>query len=141
MVVPRLGFCTVVIKFTHPVNMDIPGCPYSRDFGDPVVIIGTPFCRRLVRYGKAPTRCSSSRKYRHRGPHICVKMGIRDAHFQGCLFSLDTGVGMVVTSFGSTQGLVTSFGSNGSNFFVWKHPRRLTLLLGTVGSANSCRQH
>ena len=22
---------------------------------------------------------------------ICVKMGMRDAHFRGCLFSLDTG--------------------------------------------------
>ena len=30
-------------KYTHPVNMGIPGFPFLCDFGDPVVIIGTPF--------------------------------------------------------------------------------------------------
>ena len=29
-------------KYTHPVNMGIPGFPFLRDFRDPVVIIGTP---------------------------------------------------------------------------------------------------
>ena len=29
---------------------------------------------------------------------ICVKMGIRDAHFRGCLFSLDTGAFVFVRS-------------------------------------------
>jgi len=28
--------------------MGIPGSPFSRDFGDPVVIIGIPFSRRLA---------------------------------------------------------------------------------------------
>jgi len=40
--------CPVSQKFTHPVNMGILGSPYSCDFGGPVVIIGTPFCRRLA---------------------------------------------------------------------------------------------
>ena len=31
------------------------------------------------------------RKYEHQDAYICVKMGIRDAHFRGFLFSLDTG--------------------------------------------------
>ena len=28
--------------------MGIPESPYSRDFGDPIMIIGTPFCQRLA---------------------------------------------------------------------------------------------
>ena len=30
--------------------------------------------------------------YWHRGAYFCVKLGIRDAYFWGCLFSLDTGL-------------------------------------------------
>jgi len=39
--------------------MGIPGSPYSRDFGDPVVIIGTPFCRDW-RYGSTLTVATGS---------------------------------------------------------------------------------
>jgi len=48
--------------------MGIPGSPYSRDFGDPVVIIGIPFSRRLaVRYGSTLTvRVQFSRRVKRK---------------------------------------------------------------------------
>jgi len=38
--------------------MGIPESPYSRDFGDPVAIIGTPFCRRLAVWNDTDGRFS-----------------------------------------------------------------------------------
>jgi len=61
--------------------MGIPGSPYSRDFGDPVVIIGTPFAGDAVRvdtdssYGFSSQDVSSARwvsikwKYQAGGEH------------------------------------------------------------------------
>jgi len=48
--------------------MGIPESPYSRDFGDPVVIIGIPFSRRLaVRYGSTLTvRVQFSRRVKYK---------------------------------------------------------------------------
>ena len=48
--------------------MGIPGSPYSRDFGDPVVIIVIPFSRRLaVRYGSTLTvRVQFSRRVKRK---------------------------------------------------------------------------
>ena len=57
-----------------------------RDLRDAYLHNGTPIFTANVASG-----CPNSRKYGHGGAHIYVKIGIRDAHIWGCLFSLDTG--------------------------------------------------
>ena len=84
--------------------MGTPGTPYSREYGDPTVNTGTPSCERqalalalalaLFCYCRMPSGFPYSRKYGHPGAYIYMNMGIRGAHFWGCLYSLDTGTGV-----------------------------------------------
>ena len=52
----------------------------------PIITAG---CPHLL--WKRASGCLYLREYRHRGAYFYVKLGIRDAYFWGCLYSLDTG--------------------------------------------------
>ena len=62
--------------------MGIPGPPYSRDFRDPVVIIGTPSCRRLAVWNDTDGRLSLSAVYNDLRYHATVPR--RSVNLLGC---------------------------------------------------------
>ena len=58
-------------KYTHPVNMGIPGFPFLRDFRDPVVIIGTPFSTQTAdETGDAYDSCRYSQSSGKEWPNV-----------------------------------------------------------------------